>query len=354
MRRLASLVDAATTRASPRHLESEFRTLLDACKADLRRVFGQTTLPVYVGVAGDAWWEEEVRRVARRPSWRYRLFFEEDEDVEPKHRRPVPLRGARLASTAHKSIAGRLERALHLWAARHWPDRVLHFTIAAGGSHADVAAHAVYVAVPDAPEVVHVRSPVVVPEEADEDEAPTRPLTDFSDDAPPPLEAAATDDDVDEALVRGTALGLRRPWVVKTTGCRVDYIWAGSLALYADGVTSSTYDFCETPAEAQALARARIAEKIRGPYEHVASLDGAAAGPAAGPVPYPFPLAPTTPAPAPAPAPAPSPAAAPRRKRRGSGTAKPTAKRQRSAATSRKRDRSPAPAPPRRSPRLRK
>ncbi|CAH0379701.1 unnamed protein product, partial [Pelagomonas calceolata] len=296
-RRLASLVDAATTHASPRQLESEYRTLLDACKAELRRVFGQTTLPVYVGLAGDAWWEDEVQRVALRSSWRWRLFLEEDEDLEPTDRRPVPLRGTRLASTAHKSIAGRLERALHAWAARHWPDRVLHFAIAAGGSFADVAAHAVYMAVPDAPAdvVVHVRSPVVAPEEADEDEEPTRPLTDFSDDVPPPLEATATDDDVDEKLVRGTALGHRRPYVVKTTGCSVVCRWAGSLASFAAGATSSTCDFCETPKEAQALARARVAEKIRGPYERVVSLDGAAAGPASAPVPYPFPPAPTTP-----------------------------------------------------------
>mgnify|MGYP004071478643 CR=1 FL=1 len=122
--------------------------MLETSKDKVRRVFEQTTLPVYLGLAGDAWWKKEVRRVAVRPSWRYRLFFEEDEDLEPTDRRPVPLRGTRLASTVHKSIAGRLEHALHAWAARHWPDRVLHFAIAAGGSFADVAAHAVHAAPP--------------------------------------------------------------------------------------------------------------------------------------------------------------------------------------------------------------
>ena len=199
-RRLAACMDAAAARASPRQLESEFRTLLETCKDKVRPVFEQTTLPVYLGLAGDAWWEEEVRRVAVRPSWRYRLFFEEDEDLEPTDRRPVPLRGTRLASTVHKSIAGRLEHALHAWAARHWPDRVLHFAIAAGGSFADVAAHAVYMAVPDAPAdvVVHVRSSVVAPRRRTRTR-PTRPLTDFSDDVPPPLEATATPGDRREA-----------------------------------------------------------------------------------------------------------------------------------------------------------
>ena len=275
---LAACVDAATHASSPRQLESEFRTFArENWQGQGARVFEQTTLPVYLGLAGNAWWKKEVRRVAVRPSWRYRLFFEEDEDLEPTDRRPVPLRGTRLASTVHKSIAGRLEHALHAWAARHWPDRVLHLAIAAGGSHADVAAHAAYMAVPDAPAdvtVVHVRSSVVAPEEADEDEEPTRPLTDFSDDVPPPLEATATPGDVDEKLVRSTVVGPRRPWVVKTTGCRVVCRWAGSLASFAAGVTSSTCDNCETPEDAQALAWDRVAEKTRGPYERVAPLDG--------------------------------------------------------------------------------
>ena len=67
-RRLAACMDAAAARASPRQLESEFRTSLDACKAALRPVFEQTTLPVYLGLAGDPWWEDEVRRVALRSS----------------------------------------------------------------------------------------------------------------------------------------------------------------------------------------------------------------------------------------------------------------------------------------------
>ena len=47
---------------------------------------------------------------------------------------------------------------------------------------------------------------------------------------------------------RAPVVGPARPWVVKTTGCRVDYRWAGSLASFRAGVTSSTCDFCETPA----------------------------------------------------------------------------------------------------------
>ena len=69
--------------------------------------------PRLLGPRGRPRWKDEVRRVAVRPSWRWRLFYEEEEDLEPTDRRPVPLRGTRLASTAHKSIAGRLEHALH-------------------------------------------------------------------------------------------------------------------------------------------------------------------------------------------------------------------------------------------------
>ena len=379
-RYLARALDCAEHGVSQRVLDDEFWEGLRVVQPFLRsRLDRSEPLPIYTGLTAAHRCKLEIQDVSQRESMRGRVWLAGEDELELDERSPVPLRGELLVSTRYRSVAERLERAIHLWLARNYPGLALHAAIATGASSADVLVHGLYYAEPDVRRRDSIewwpRTTAEVPTAVDRDEDPAlRPATPLSDAVPAPLQLMKGADDVVKFLLRGAGADAR-PYVVQQFGSAVRWRWASSVDAFTFGITASRLKWYATRELARAAALAKVATKVRGPYRDTGApvpeqrgaspADAAAAtagarwpfprAPPLADLPAPAPLFALTPAPSPSPSPSPSPAAAPatgpatapRRKRgRRGGTAKPTAKRRRSTPKDRKRRRSPSPPPP--------
>ena len=353
-RRGQMLSDAAARQVSPDDVDREFYDLYPEVKEITESLFEDEAIPgVYTGIATLKGYLREIKRVARREAWRTRLHLASEVGLESKDRTVVPLEGRVLCVTRFRSVARRIERALHLHTARHYLEKVLHHGIGCGTCTPDVDHYVVYAATPVWRNVVVAPSPVRVPTVEDPDERPTR-LPGLSTRVPPARSTVQTEDDFDAFLVRHLATGVWRPYSIQTFGCCLLTSYAYSREAFAAGLTCSTEVWFDSEELAREAAEKKRREKT-GTRPYVPAARPATAASPAPEVPFPWPNERAVP---PQPRLAP-PTAAPSKKRKKPAAAAPPKKRptrkKPAAKKARKRPRGSTAAPPlRRSERLKR